>query len=269
MSVLKPHSSLISALQRGLDAFFIAILLFLITRELDQEWTAMQGYAALVAGAVFVLTAQVLRLYESRRLQTLDDEFRGVTIVWVATCTVLIVLAFMFKVSSSYSRVATISWFLMTPAALIFTRLGVRLVLGHIRRRGANTRTLAVAGTSQIAAGIVERLEATATFGIKVIGVFDDRSEERLVHEGHDVRLAGSLEDLVQRARNGECDYVFIALPMRAESRIVALVNRLADTTASVYVVPDLFMFDLMRARLDDARRHAGGQRVRVAVLRA
>ena len=36
---------------------------------------------------------------------------------------------------------------------------------------------------------------------------------------------------------------------MRAEKRIVELVDRLSDTTASVYLIPDLFIFDLMRAR--------------------
>src|SRR5260370_24915483 len=36
---------------------------------------------------------------------------------------------------------------------------------------------------------------------------------------------------------------------MRAVKCIIELTNRLADTAASLYVVPDLFGFDLMRAR--------------------
>jgi putative colanic acid biosynthesis UDP-glucose lipid carrier transferase len=44
-------------------------------------------------------------------------------------------------------------------------------------------------------------------------------------------------------------DVVYIALPLRAERRIQELVSMLADTTATVYVVTDLFMFDLMNAR--------------------
>jgi putative colanic acid biosynthesis UDP-glucose lipid carrier transferase len=251
MSVLRPYSAVFGALLRGLDGFFIGLVLFLITHELDQVWSAMQGYAALAAIAIFVVVAQTLRLYESRRLQTLDDEFRGVMIVWMTTCTALIVMAFVLKLSSNYSRLATISWFMMTPAVLIFMRLGVRLVLGYVRSHGGNTRTLAIAGSSQLADGIVKKLGSSATFGIRVLGVFDDRAAERLLKDGQDpARRVGSLNELVERARRGECDYVFIALPMRAEKRIVELVNRLADTTASVYVVPDLFMFDLMRARL-------------------
>src|SRR5690606_20820943 len=47
----------------------------------------------------------------------------------------------------------------------------------------------------------------------------------------------------------GRIDVVYIALPLRAERRIRDLIYRLADTTATVFVVTDLFMFDLMHAR--------------------
>jgi putative colanic acid biosynthesis UDP-glucose lipid carrier transferase len=51
-------------------------------------------------------------------------------------------------------------------------------------------------------------------------------------------------------ARTGKVDYIYIALPMRAEKRIVELVNALSDTTASVYLVPNFFVFDLMQSKM-------------------
>jgi putative colanic acid biosynthesis UDP-glucose lipid carrier transferase len=42
---------------------------------------------------------------------------------------------------------------------------------------------------------------------------------------------------------------VYIALPPRAEPRIAALIRRLADTTASVYLAYDFGGFDLLRAQ--------------------
>ncbi len=44
-------------------------------------------------------------------------------------------------------------------------------------------------------------------------------------------------------------DFVYITLPMHPEDRIVQLIDALADTTASVYVIPDFFVFDLLHAR--------------------
>ncbi|MFO0261125.1 MAG: undecaprenyl-phosphate glucose phosphotransferase, partial [Planctomycetota bacterium] len=45
---------------------------------------------------------------------------------------------------------------------------------------------------------------------------------------------------------------VFVTLPMRAEEPIRDIVSRLADTTASVYIVPDLFVFQLLHSRWTD-----------------
>jgi putative colanic acid biosynthesis UDP-glucose lipid carrier transferase len=59
----------------------------------------------------------------------------------------------------------------------------------------------------------------------------------------------GSLDRLVRRARRGNVDIVYITFPMRAEERIRDVLAQLADTTASVYIVPDFFVFELLHAR--------------------
>jgi len=50
------------------------------------------------------------------------------------------------------------------------------------------------------------------------------------------------MEELMQQAQAGEIDSVYVALPLSSERRIEEVVNQLADSTASVYVVPDLFV---------------------------
>ena len=52
-----------------------------------------------------------------------------------------------------------------------------------------------------------------------------------------------------------EIDHVLIALPMRAEKRIQSLLNEFGNTTASVYIVPDFFVFELLHSRWT----HVGG----------
>lgn len=251
MSVLRPHAGLLAALQRGLDALLIGLVFFVLSIELNHEWTPMRMAAAGVAIGLFLLAGEARRLYASWRLQSLDEEFGSVMVVWGITCAALIVIAFLFKVSGSYSRIATVAWFLCTPAFLLGSRLAIRVALRAARKSGRNSRSVAIAGMSPLAEQIIGNLRQHATFGLKIVGIFDDRSLGRLAFDGGDPSVcAGSLDDLMERARQGEIDYVFIALPLRAEKRISDLVNRLADTTASVYVIPDLFIFDLMRARM-------------------
>ena len=45
---------------------------------------------------------------------------------------------------------------------------------------------------------------------------------------------------------------IYIALPMSNQPRILQLLDELRDTTVSIYFVPDLFMTDLIQARMDD-----------------
>jgi putative colanic acid biosysnthesis UDP-glucose lipid carrier transferase len=45
-----------------------------------------------------------------------------------------------------------------------------------------------------------------------------------------------------------------LALPLRAEGRIRAVIEALKDTTASIYYVPDIFTFTLMQACLTELR---------------
>ena len=250
MSVLKPYGRIVAAFQRLLDAGLIAGGLYAASAALEHEWSMLLTLAALVAVAAFALLGEANRLYGSWRLGSLDDEFAAVFKVWGLTCVAVVVGAFLAKVSSNYSRLAIVIWFAITPASLIYSRLAVRAALRRLRKTGRNIRRVAVAGTGPLADAVVKRLLESDSFGMRLAGVFDDRDPERIRAAGHDAsRRAGTLAALVERARRGELDYVFIALPLRAEKRVTELVGQLADTTASVYVVPDLYVFDLMRAR--------------------
>ena len=50
---------------------------------------------------------------------------------------------------------------------------------------------------------------------------------------------------------NNSIDVIYIALPIRHEERTKRLVDELHDTTASIYFVPDIFVFDLIQSRVD------------------
>ncbi len=87
--------------------------------------------------------------------------------------------------------------------------------------------------------------------GLDLLGFFDDKHREpvRLGKSQIKLPISGGLEALVEQARAGDIDRVYITLPMRSEARIKWLVNQLSDTTASVYIVPDIFVFELLHAR--------------------
>jgi putative colanic acid biosynthesis UDP-glucose lipid carrier transferase len=75
-----------------------------------------------------------------------------------------------------------------------------------------------------------------------MIGFFDD--SKKVPQNGYPV--LGTLNLLPEYVREQKIDIVYLALPMKAEEQIQSLLTGLADTTASVYLVPDIFLYDLM-----------------------
>jgi putative colanic acid biosynthesis UDP-glucose lipid carrier transferase len=63
------------------------------------------------------------------------------------------------------------------------------------------------------------------------------------------VTLIGPLADLGAYVKTHRIDVIFVALPIRHLKRVMNLLDDLRDTTASIYYVPDIFVFDLIQAR--------------------
>ena len=96
------------------------------------------------------------------------------------------------------------------------------------------------------------RSTSDAALRLEVVGFFDDRAADRLQH-GHRVRgWSGRLADLAALRRERNVDVIYIALPMRHVQRVLDLLDDLRDTTASIYYVPDIFVFDLIQSRSSD-----------------
>ena len=65
-------------------------------------------------------------------------------------------------------------------------------------------------------------------------------------HDGGDAPapVMGGLEDVADLVKQNDISRIYVALPMASQPRILKLLDDLRDTTASIYFVPDLFIFD-------------------------
>lgn len=85
---------------------------------------------------------------------------------------------------------------------------------------------------------------------MEVCGFFEDRKDERRPAQiGHPV--LGGMADVCAYVRKHNIKMIFISQPISAQPRIRKLIDELKDTTASVYFLPDVYVFDLMQARFD------------------
>nr|AFB69920.1 undecaprenyl-phosphate glucose phosphotransferase [uncultured bacterium] len=111
-----------------------------------------------------------------------------------------------------------------------------------------DNRSAIIAGYNQSSLELARRLKNNPGMRVEISGFFDDRSSDRLGMET-DAQLIGSLSDMSQYVKDNRTDVIFIALPIRHVKRVMNLLDDLRDTTASIYYVPDIFVFDLIQAR--------------------
>jgi putative colanic acid biosysnthesis UDP-glucose lipid carrier transferase len=111
-----------------------------------------------------------------------------------------------------------------------------------------DNRSAIIAGYNTSSLELARRLKNNPGMRVEVTGFFDDRSSDRLGMEA-DAKLVGSLSDMSRYVKDNRTDVIFIALPIRHVKRVMNLLDDLRDTTASIYYVPDIFVFDLIQAR--------------------
>lgn len=245
--LIRQYSSGLAMLLRTLDALLIGSGMFfsawLYGVALSADYLLLMTLAVLL----FLFVAEVRALYQSWRVSSVIEEFGYLGAVWLVVVVCLLALGFVAKVSSEFSRVVITVWMLVTPGAMCLLRLVLRKALHHARAQGKNTRTVAFAGIDSATKKMAAHIENMPWLGLKVIGAFDDRMPNRL--DLGELTLEGNLQKLLDMAKDGQIDIVYITLPMHAERRIIYVIESLADTTVSVYVVPDLFVFSLYKAR--------------------
>jgi putative colanic acid biosynthesis UDP-glucose lipid carrier transferase len=259
----------VALLQRLLDAFciffahYLAHLLYpSITQivaaigitvpagEIEQEWTTQNTLASVVAMVTFQVMAEAHGLYRSWQGVPLRREVITTLVAWLLSIPVLLFTAFVTKTSEGYSRSVSLVWFFGAAGALTLWRMAMRSAAFELRRRGGNTRSVAIAGATEIALSLAKTISEEPFSGMRLVGFYDDRnSDRRMAVPEQYGGVIGDLNQLVTDAREAKVDIVYISLPLRAESRINTLVRRLGDTTVSAYVIADFFVFDLLHAQ--------------------
>lgn len=167
---------------------------------------------------------------------------------WIVLVAILLMIGFATKFTEDFSRRVTLLWAFVTPAFLVITVLLLHELMKRVLYDPSSARRAIVAGFNETSQSLAHRLSTTQEMGMRVAGFFDDRGRERLgMNEA--AALLGRLSDLASYVRANSVDVIFIALPIRHIARVIELLDDLRDTTASIYYVPDLFMFDLIQAR--------------------
>ena len=240
-------------LHPALDAASILAALT-ITKIVARGWVDEAALAmGLVAVVVFLLVSQLTGLCRRFEAGNVDKEITSVIGTWALTVLVLALLGFATRYGNLFARSVMLSWVILTPALIGLSRMCLRVIQRGLLLRGVGTRRVAIAGFNDLGRQTATNIQSDPSLGLNLVGFYDDRDETRQTPDDKtaetEMTLVGNLSELTEQARRGEIDTVLITLPMRAEERIRYVLDQLSDSTVSVYIVPDFFVFELLHSR--------------------
>lgn len=243
-SVLKSRLSLTSLIGIFLDPVVIILTLFGIAYYYGEPFEAPYVVLALI---VFSLTFPGKSMLSAKPAVL----YRDILLGWLMLAAVLLFFGYASGYLAVFPRDVTLAWLLATPVALLAAHQIARAVILKILTLSSNYRNAVVVGANDNGIALARKINQNPFLGIHLMGFFDDRSRQRLGDLGP-FSLLGSMKTMANFVRHQQVDQIYLALPMVSQPRILHLLDDLRDTTASIYFVPDIFVTDLIQARVDD-----------------
>jgi exopolysaccharide biosynthesis polyprenyl glycosylphosphotransferase len=178
----------------------------------------------LTMAVVWQMICNYFHLYHSRRLQRFIREWKDIVKATTTGTIILFLGAGIFGILPFTTSVVSAFWISTTLLTICF-RTSLRYVLGKVRLRGRNLRSVLMVGTNEKAHGFARMLAEDKERGYLVAGYVDDL----LYSPNGDTRLLGSLEDFPDVLRNHIIDEVVIALPIKSQYERIQKIITVAE----------------------------------------
>ncbi|MGJ3261950.1 MAG: undecaprenyl-phosphate glucose phosphotransferase [Salinarimonas sp.] len=183
--------------------------------------------ALLSIGALALLSFQALGVYSIGAFRAFFRFGVKIAFGWALVFLVALAAVFLLKVGDTFSRVWLVGWFVAGLAALTLARLATAVAFTAMTRAGRFDRRTAIVGGGPSAESMIKALDAQPDTGVKIVGVFDDRSDERSADVVAGYPKLGRVDDLVDFARHTQLDLVIFTVPISAEERILQMLSKL------------------------------------------
>jgi putative colanic acid biosynthesis UDP-glucose lipid carrier transferase len=240
---------IISFFQRVLDPLIIMGTLYLASLLFDEPFS---GYSLVLMILAFFISSAVYQHidpYRTWRSGRMLAYARDTVFGWCVTIAVLYFLGSSSGLKYYYDDRVLLAWVVGVPLILLGSHIAVREATGR-PGKGKEVRSAIVVGANDLGLRFARVCDQHPNLFMQVHGFFDDRGDERqppkLTHP-----MLGKMNEIVAYVRKHNIKMIFISQPISAQPRIRKLIDELQDTTASVYFLPDVYIFDLMQARFD------------------
>jgi len=260
-TLLKEHATLVDYLSRLTDP----LLALLCIQGLGNSFHVLHPpmfvkVLSILLPILVLFIFPLFDLYKSWRGMPIRTELRQLFLGWITTLLCFHVITLLLADQKQFAILWPFGIFrvkgVLFTAGLTFIVLAIyrvvlRTALRYARSRGYNVRRVIIVGAGELGKRLAGTILDNPWLGYSIVGFFDDDSEKQnLVIYG--VPVEGSLDCIPEYLQRQSADVIFLALPLRAETRITQVMQHLDDFTGDVIMVPDIFNYYLLNCSMSE-----------------
>jgi Undecaprenyl-phosphate glucose phosphotransferase len=220
---------------KALDGLVLATGSLLLTASMaTKEDAAAVGFFAILTGFLAVLAIRGAGLYAPRHWP------HGL----MAAAKTFAVAAIAGTIAFGFSSLSTLSlpimwvsvWCSLCAAHFLVTRTAMQLWAKPAAQAGRFRTRIAIVGGGQAAEEALNLLEESSDEDVEVLGLFDDRFDNRSPESINKYRKLGSITDLAPFAREKAVDLIIVAIPLSAETRMLQILKQLWELPVDIRI---------------------------------
>ncbi|WP_072395352.1 undecaprenyl-phosphate glucose phosphotransferase [Hyphomicrobium sp. CS1GBMeth3] len=125
----------------------------------------------------------------------------------------------------TFAPATGLAWLISAIALMSSVRYILARILVRLTEAGRLVRRTVIVGGGPEAEHLIETLEAGNHNELAILGVFDDRSDERSSASTAGYPKLGTFDDLPAYSRNEGVDLIIVTVPMTAEQRLMQILK--------------------------------------------
>jgi putative colanic acid biosynthesis UDP-glucose lipid carrier transferase len=241
------HSPLASVLHQGfrpvMASFSLLVMMWLTGAPLSYTYPAL---------AVIVLITSNQFLTEAPHrghtppFQWLMQALPRLALEWMCVVTLILFIGFAMQIPELHSLELVLGWSVAGPTLILLMELAKARLTRLLAETGDGQQRHVVVGANVLGLELNRRI--TNIGNSHFVGFFDDLDAEQLHHDCRQ-QLLGTTSKVVSYVQQHGIDAIYITLPVSGDQRATELISALRDTTASVYLLPDILSFDTIQSR--------------------
>ncbi len=192
------------------------------------------GFMALAIALLSLLASRTLRLYSTRMLLR---PFKSATLA--AFMTALIGTTVVVSANLTIHPVDPAwfsAWLFLCVAYFLVSKVLVAAWARPLERNGTFRKRIAVVGGGKAAEDAIRMLEASDDLDVEIVGLFDDRDDDRSPASINQHAKIGTISDLYAFARNHRVDLIIVAIPLSAETRLLHMLKSLWELPVDIRI---------------------------------